>query len=404
MRCGQRARLNKKNGQNRRMGAYILRRLLLVIPTLIGIMLINFGLTQFVPGGPIEQVLANIQGEGDVIGKLTGAAGDNVDDGTTAGADSQYMGARGLPPEFIAELEQEFGFARIVCAEGFTGKPSIKAPECHKEMIPAWKRFFTMMGRYLTFDFGQSHFRSIGVLELVKEKLPVSITLGLWSTLVAYLISIPLGIRKAVRDGTPFDTWTSGAIIVGYAIPGFLFAVLLIVLFAGGSYWRIFPLRGLTSDNWSGLSAPMKALDYLWHIVLPITAMSISSFATLTLLTKNSFLDEINKQYVMTARAKGLTEARVLYGHIFRNAMLIVIAGFPGLFIGVLFGSALLIETIFSLDGLGRLGFEAAVQRDYPVVFGTLYVFALVGLVVGIISDITYTLVDPRIDFEKRAG
>jgi microcin C transport system permease protein len=386
------------------MGAYILRRLLLVIPTLIGIMLVNFGLTQFVPGGPIEQVLANIQGEGDVIGKLTGAGGDGMDDATTGGADSQYMGARGLPPEFIAELEQEFGFARIVCAEGFTGKPSIAAPECKKEMIPATERFFTMMGRYLRFDFGESHFRSIGVLELVKEKLPVSITLGLWSTLVAYLISIPLGIRKAVRDGTPFDTWTSGAIIVGYAIPGFLFAVLLIVLFAGGSYWRIFPLRGLTSDGWANMSMAGKALDYLWHIVLPITAMAISSFATLTLLTKNSFLDEINKQYVMTARAKGLTEGRVLYGHIFRNAMLIVIAGFPGLFIGVLFGSALLIETIFSLDGLGRLGFEAAVQRDYPVVFGTLYVFALVGLVVGIVSDITYTLVDPRIDFEKRAG
>ncbi len=386
------------------MGAYILRRLLLVIPTLIGIMLINFGLTQFVPGGPIEQVLANIQGEGDVIGKLTGAGGDGMDDASAAGADSQYMGARGLPPEFIAELEQQFGFARIVCAEGFTGKPSIAAPECKKEMIPATERFFTMMGRYLRFDFGESHFRSIGVLELVKEKLPVSITLGLWSTLVAYLISIPLGIRKAVRDGTPFDTWTSGAIIVGYAIPGFLFAVLLIVLFAGGSYWRIFPLRGLTSDGWANMSVAGKALDYLWHIVLPITAMAISSFATLTLLTKNSFLDEINKQYVMTARAKGLTEGRVLYGHIFRNAMLIVIAGFPGLFIGVLFGSALLIETIFSLDGLGRLGFEAAVQRDYPVVFGTLYVFALVGLVVGIVSDITYTLVDPRIDFEKRAG
>ncbi len=387
------------------MGAYILRRLLLVIPTLIGIMLINFGLTQFVPGGPIEQVLANIEGEGDVLGKLTGAEGDAGGGGGAADdPGSQYLGARGLPPEFIAELELEFGFARIVCADGFTGEPSVTAPECTKEMIPAWERFLTMMGRYLRFDFGESHFRSIGVVDLVIEKLPVSITLGLWSTLIAYLISIPLGIRKAVRDGTPFDTWTSGAIIVGYAIPGFLFAVLLIVLFAGGSYWRIFPLRGLTSDGWENLSMAGKALDYLWHIVLPITAMAISSFATLTLLTKNSFLDEINKQYVMTARAKGLTEGRVLYGHIFRNAMLIVIAGFPGLFIGVLFGSALLIETIFSLDGLGRLGFEAAVQRDYPIVFGTLYVFALVGLVVGIISDITYTLVDPRIDFEKRAG
>jgi microcin C transport system permease protein len=385
------------------MGAYIIRRLLLIIPTVVGIMLVNFGLTQFVPGGPVEQMLARVEGEGDVIGNLTGATGDAGTDAQSF-EDTGYAGARGLPPEFIAELEIEFGFARIVCDEGFTGTPSLDAPECRKEMIPAWERFLTMMWRYLRFDFGESYFRSISVVDLVIEKLPVSITLGLWSTLIAYLISIPLGIRKAVRDGTPFDTWTSGAIIVGYAIPGFLFAVLLIVLFAGGSYWRIFPLRGLTSDNWDQLTLAGKVLDYLWHIVLPITAMSISSFATLTLLTKNSFLDEINKQYVMTARAKGLTERRVLYGHVFRNAMLIVIAGFPGLFLAVLFGSALLIETIFSLDGLGRLGFEAAVQRDYPVVFATLYVFALVGLLVGLLSDLTYTLVDPRIDFERRAG
>ncbi|MFM2354558.1 MAG: hypothetical protein RLZZ528_294 [Pseudomonadota bacterium] len=385
------------------MGAYILRRLILVIPTLFGIMLINFALTQFVPGGPIEQIIAQVQGEGDVIGNLTGAGGETAAD-QGGGGDDQYLGARGLPPEFIAELELEFGFARIVCDEGFTGTPSFDDPACRKEMIPAWERFFAMMGRYLTFDFGESHFRSIGVIDLVIEKLPVSITLGLWSTLIAYLVSIPLGIRKAVRDGTPFDTWTSGAIIVAYAIPGFLFAVLLIVLFAGGSYWRIFPLRGLTSDNWEDLSMLGKVLDYFWHIALPTIATTISGFATLTLLTKNSFLDEIGKQYVMTARAKGLTQGRVLYGHVFRNAMLIVIAGFPGLFIGVLFGGSLLIETIFSLDGLGRLGFEAAVQRDYPVVFATLYVFALLGLGIGILSDLTYTLVDPRIDFEKRQG
>ncbi|MFZ5709948.1 MAG: microcin C ABC transporter permease YejB [Pseudomonadota bacterium] len=358
------------------MGAYILRRLLLVIPTLFGIMVINFALTQFVPGGPIEQILANLEGQGDVIGNLTGASTE-----ITAGGNGGYAGARGLPPEFIAELEKQFGFDK-----------------------PPLERFLTMMWDYLRFDFGESWFRSIGVMDLVIEKLPVSITLGLWSTLIAYLVSIPLGIRKAVKDGTPFDTWTSGAIIVGYAIPSFLFAVLLIVLFAGGSYWRIFPLRGLTSDDWDQLSLVGKALDYFWHIALPVTASTISSFATLTLLTKNSFLDEIGKQYVMTARAKGLTERRVLYGHVFRNAMLIVIAGFPGLFLAVLFGGGLLIETIFSLDGLGRLGFEAAVQRDYPVVFGTLYVFALLGLVVGILSDLTYVLVDPRIDFGTRSG
>src|SRR5690606_37316803 len=297
------------------------------------------------------------------------------------GGASEYRGAQGLPPEFIAELERQFGFDK-----------------------PPLERFLTMVWNYLRFDFGESYFRSISVVDLVIEKMPVSITLGLWSTLLAYIVSIPLGIRKAVRDGTPFDTWTSGAIIVGYAIPGFLFAVLLIVLFAGGSYWRIFPLRGLTSDNWESLSLIGKVADYFWHITLPIVASTISSFATLTLLTKNSFLDEINKQYVMTAKAKGLTERRVLYGHVFRNAMLIVIAGFPGLFLSVLFGGSVLIETIFSLDGLGRLGYEAAVARDYPVVFGTLYVFGLLGLVIGLLSDLTYVLVDPRIDFEKRAG
>ncbi|MBC7138078.1 MAG: microcin C ABC transporter permease YejB [Defluviimonas sp.] len=360
------------------MGAYILRRLLLMVPTLIGIMVINFALTQFVPGGPVEQVLARIEGEGDVFRNISG--GGDAGQVQSVG-DARYAGARGLPPEFIAELERQFGFDK-----------------------PPLERFLTMMAGYLRFDFGESYFRSISVVELVLEKMPVSITLGLWSTLIAYMISIPLGIRKAVRDGTPFDTWTSGAIIVAYAIPGFLFAVLLIVLFAGGSYWRIFPLRGLTSDNFEDLTLIGKALDYLWHIALPVLSTTIASFATLTLLTKNSFLDEINKQYVMTARAKGLTERQVLYGHVFRNAMLIVIAGFPGLFLGVFFGSSLLIETIFSLDGLGRLGYEAAVARDYPVVFGTLYVFGLVGLLVGILSDLMYVFVDPRIDFERRAG
>ncbi|MDO5658356.1 MAG: microcin C ABC transporter permease YejB [Paracoccus sp. (in: a-proteobacteria)] len=358
------------------MGAYLLRRLLLIIPTLIGIMIINFTLTQFVPGGPIEQIAARMQGEGDVFRNIAGGGGE-----AAGAAQSQYAGAQGLPPEFIAQLEKEFGFDK-----------------------PPVERFFRMLGNYLTFDFGQSWFRSISVVDLVIEKLPVSITLGLWSTLLAYLISIPLGIRKAVRDGTPFDSWTSGVIIVGYAIPAFLFAVLLLVLFAGGSYWKIFPLRGLTSDGFADMTTWGQIKDYLWHITLPVIATSISGFATLTLLTKNSFLDEINKQYVVTARAKGLAERRVLYGHVFRNAMLIVIAGFPAMFLGMLFGSSILIETIFSLDGLGRLGFEAAVQRDYPVIFGTLYVFGLLGLLVGILSDLMYVLIDPRIDFEKRAG
>lgn len=358
------------------MGAYILRRLLLVIPTLLGIMIINFALVQFVPGGPIEQILANLEGRGDVFESFSGGAGD-ADFGNDSGSD--YVGARGLPPEFIAQLEREFGFDK-----------------------PPLERFLNMMWNYMRFDFGDSYFRSISVFDLVLEKMPVSITLGLWSTLIAYLISIPLGIKKAVRDGTPFDTWTSGAIIIGYAIPGFLFAILLIVLFAGGSYYRIFPLRGLTSSNFADLSLIGKILDYLWHITLPVLASTISAFATLTLLTKNSFLDEIKKQYVITAKAKGLSESRVLYGHVFRNAMLIVISGFPALFIGVFFGGSLIIETLFSLDGLGRLGFEAAVARDYPVVFGTLFAFSLIGLVVGILTDITYVFIDPRIDFEAR--
>ena len=380
------------------MGAYILRRLLLVIPTLFGMMVINFALTQFVPGGPIEQIQARLEGEGDSIKAVTGTEDAAIKDDSGTG----YVGARGLPPEFLAKLEVQFGFARIICAEGYEGEPTIKAPECKKEAIPAVERFFIMMGKYLTFDFGESYFRSIPVVDLIIEKMPVSITLGLWSTLIAYLISIPLGIRKAVRDGSKFDTWTSGIIIAAYAIPGFQFAIVLMVVFAGGSYFQWFPLRGLTSEGWESFSLWGKITDYLWHIVLPVTAQLISAFATLTLLTKNSFLDEIKKQYVMTARAKGLPEARVLYGHVFRNAMLIVIAGFPGLFLGLLFGSSLIIELIFSLDGLGQLGYRAVVERDYPVVFGTMFAFGLIGLVVGIISDLMYVLVDPRIDFERR--
>lgn len=361
------------------MGAYILRRLLLIIPTLLGIMIINFTLVQFVPGGPVEQVIARMQGGGDVFGGFAGGG----EDATLAGVDENpdYLGARGLPPEFIAELEAQFGLDK-----------------------PPLERFGNMIWNYMRLDFGESYFKKQTVIELVLEKMPVSITLGLWSTLLAYLISIPLGIRKAVRDGSTFDSWTSAIIIAAYAIPGFLFAIMLLVLFAGGSYWQLFPLRGLTSDNWEQLTALGKALDYLWHIALPVLASSIAGFATLTLLTKNSFLDEIGKQYVTTARAKGLSERRVLYGHVFRNGMLIVVAGFPAAFISVFFGASILIETIFSLDGLGRLGFEAAVGRDYPVMFGTLFIFSLIGLTMGIVTDLMYVLIDPRIDFEKRAG
>jgi microcin C transport system permease protein len=382
------------------MGAYILRRLLLMIPTLIGIMVINFALVQFVPGGPIDQIMAELEGEGDVFAGISGG-GAEAGGAELAGEDN-YLGARGLPPDFIAELEVEFHFARIVCEDGYAGEPDIEAEECTTEDIPALERFFLMMWDYLRFDFGESYFRSISVVDLVLEKMPVSITLGLWSTVIAYIVSIPLGIRKAVKDGSRFDTVTSGVIIVAYAIPGFLFAILLLVLFAGGSYWQWFPLRGLTSDNWEELSLIGRVLDYFWHITLPVLASTISAFATLTLLTKNSFLDEIKKQYVMTAKAKGLSEGRVLYGHVFRNAMLIVIAGFPAVFVSVFFGGSLIIETIFSLDGLGRLGFEAAVSRDYPVIFGTLFVFGLIGLVVGLFSDLMYIWIDPRIDFESR--
>ncbi len=365
------------------MGAYIVRRLLLVIPTLLGMMLVNFALIQFVPGGPVEQIIAELTGAGDVLETITGGAQETTQNqsiGTEAVSGSKdYVGARGLPPEFIAELEKQFGLDK-----------------------PPVERFLMMMWNYLRFDFGDSYFRDQNVVELVIERLPVSLSLGVWATLISYLISIPLGIRKAVNDGSAFDAWTSGAIIAGAAIPGFLFAILLLVLFAGGSYWQIFPLRGLVSSNWEELSLLGKIGDYFWHMTLPIIALSIGGFAGLTLLTKNSFLDEIKKQYVITARAKGLSERKVLYGHVFRNAMLIVIAGFPAMFIGIFFSGSLIIETLFSLDGLGRLGYEAALQRDYPILFGSLYIGALIGLLVGIISDLMYVFIDPRIDFEAR--
>ena len=372
------------------MAAYILRRLLLMIPTVFGIMVVSFVVVQFAPGGPVEQAIAQFSGtDVSALSRVTGSAeGDfagqsGIDTGGASsgddGAQSAYRGARGLSPQFIAQLEAQYGFDK-----------------------PPLERFFSMMGDYLRFDFGQSYFRDISVIDLVLEKMPVSISLGLWMTLISYGISIPLGIAKAVRDGSKFDIWTSGVIIIGYAIPGFLFAILLIVLFAGGSFWSIFPLRGLTSPGFAAMPWYQQILDYAWHMVLPITAMAIGAFATTTLLTKNSFLDEIRKQYVTTARAKGLSEHKVLYGHVFRNAMLIIIAGFPGAFIGAFFGGSLLIETIFTLDGLGLLGFQSVLTRDYPVVFATLYIFSLVGLVLGLISDLTYMWIDPRIDFETR--
>ena len=370
------------------MTAYILRRLLLMVPTILGILLVSFAIVQFAPGGPVERVIAQITGT-DVAAtaRFGGGPGGEISAGAApaqSGAEAaevagKYRGAQGLDPEFIAELERQFGFDK-----------------------PAHERFALMLWNYLRFDFGESYYRDVRVIDLIAEKLPVSISLGLWTTLLTYLVSIPLGIAKAVRDGSRFDIWSSALIIVGYAIPSFLFAVLLIVLFAGGTYWSIFPLRGLTSDNWEQLSWAGRILDYLWHIILPIASMMIGAFATMTLLTKNSFLDEIRKQYVTTARAKGLTERRILYGHVFRNAMLIVIAGFPGAFIGAFFGGALLIETIFSLDGLGLLSYESIINRDYPVVFATLYIFGLLGLLIALLSDISYTLIDPRIDFESR--
>jgi microcin C transport system permease protein len=365
--------------------AYILRRLMLVVPTLIGIMVVNFFIIQAAPGGPVEQMLAQIQGKSvDATERFSGSSsgGETVRNSSADASGSgggAYRGARGLPKDLIQRIEKMYGFDK-----------------------PIYERFFLMMKNYLVFDFGESFFRNRRVVDLVLEKMPVSISLGLWTTLLIYFISIPLGIAKAVRDGSRFDVSSSTTLIVLNAIPGFLFALLLVVLFAGGGYFKWFPLRGLVSDDWSSLGLIDKVLDYLWHMVLPIGAMVIGGFATLTFLTKNSFLEEIHKQYVLTARAKGLVERRVLYGHVFRNAMLIVIAGFPAAFIAVLFTGSLLIEVIFSLDGIGLLGFEAALNRDYPIMFGTLYFFGLIGLVMGIVGDLTYTFVDPRIDFEAR--
>ena len=364
------------------MIAYIIRRLIFVVPTLLGIIALNFVIIQAAPGGPVEQMIARLQGEEvrateRFMGSERGEAGRASDSGDQI--TSKYRGARGLDPQLIRKIEKLYGFDQ-----------------------PAYIRFFTMLRKYLVFDLGESLFRGRSVTELIVSKLPVSISLGVWSTLIIYLISIPMGIRKAVTHGSMFDVWSSTAIIVGYAIPGFLFAVMLIVVFCGGVYLDWFPLRGLVSDNFDTMSLGQKILDYFWHLTLPVTAMVIGGFATLTMLTKNSFLDEIGKQYVVTARAKGLSETRVLYGHVFRNAMLIIIAGFPAAFISMFFAGSLLIETIFSLDGLGLLGFESALNRDYPVMFGTLYIFTLIGLVMKIVSDITYTIVDPRIDFETR--
>jgi microcin C transport system permease protein len=369
------------------MTAYIIRRILFMIPTLLGILLVSFAVVQFAPGGPVERVIAQLSGsDTGATSRISGSAGGDFGArGQPQGASgldavsSKYRGAQGLDPAFIKSLEKQFGFDK-----------------------PAHERFFIMLKNFITFDFGKSYFRDTSVLQLIKEKLPVSISLGIWMMLLTYLISIPLGVRKAVRDGTRFDVWTSGVIIIGYALPGFLVAILLIILFAGGSFFNIFPLRGLTSDYWDTLPWWGKVTDYFWHLVLPIVSMMLGAFATMTLLTKNSFLDEIRKQYVLTARAKGNTERNVLYGHVFRNAMLIVIAGFPGAFVHAFFSGSLLIETIFSLDGLGLLSFESVLNRDYPVVFANLYIMALIGLVVNLISDLTYTWVDPRIDFETR--
>lgn len=371
------------------MLAYILRRLLLMVPTLFGIILLNFLIVQVAPGGPVEQMIAKLQGMNTSATERFSGGGSDVGaqqnlqqvQSLGAGGTGKYRGAQGLDPEFIKDLEKQFGFDK-----------------------PAGERFVLMLKNYLTLDFGHSYFRDRSVVELVFEKMPVSISLGLWTTLLIYMISIPLGIRKAVRDGSAFDVWTSGIIIAGYAIPGFLFAIFLIVFFAGGKYFDLFPLRGLTSENWDTLSWPMKIVDYFWHMTLPVASMVISGFAGLTILTKNSFLEEINKQYVLTARAKGLPERRVLYGHVFRNAMLIVIAGFPAALMGIFLTGSLLIETIFSLDGLGLLGFEAVLSRDYPVMFGTLFIFTILGFMIKLVSDLTMTWVDPRIDFNAQGA
>ena len=365
------------------MIAYIIRRLLLIIPTLLGIMTLNFFIIQIAPGGPVEQMIARLQGtEVSSTERISGGGEDikNSSSGLKSGSsESKYRGAQGLDPDLVKEIERMYGFDQ-----------------------PIHIRYLKMIRNYAVFDFGESFFRDRKVTDLILEKMPVSISLGVWSTLAVYLVSIPLGIRKAVRHGSRFDIWSSTVVIFGNAIPTFLFAILLIILFAGGNYLNWFPLRGLVSDDFVTFSLGGKVLDYFWHLTLPIISILIGAFATLTMLTKNSFLAELNKQYVMTARAKGQNEGGILYGHIFRNAMLIIIAGFPAAFISMFFTGSLLIEIIFSLDGLGLLGFESAMQRDYPVMFGTLYIFTLLGMLVGLISDITYTIVDPRIDFETR--
>lgn len=363
------------------MLSYIVRRLLLMVPTLFGIMLINFVIIQGAPGGPVDQAIARLRGENTAATANLGTSEGGMGSSQAADAEmgSSFDSARGIDPELIKELEKQFGFDK-----------------------PAHVRFFKMLWDFIRFEFGDSFYQDVPVVHLVKSRLPVSISLGLWTLLIVYSVSIPLGIRKAVHDGLPFDIWTSAVIFVGYAIPAFLFAMMLIVFFAGGEFLDIFPLRGLTSEGFDQMGLMAKIKDYFWHMALPICAMVAGSFATLTMLTKNSFLEEINKQYVLTARAKGLTPRRVLYAHIFRNAMLIVIAGFPRAFIAILFTSSLLIEVIFSLQGLGLLGYEAIMTRDYPIVFGTLFVYTLIGLILHLIGDITYTLVDPRIDFETR--
>ncbi|NMY01539.1 microcin C ABC transporter permease YejB [Pseudomonas sp. WS 5059] len=351
------------------MFAYIVRRLLLIIPTLVIILLVNFVIVQAAPGGPVEQAIAHLQGIGG--GGVGGSAGDGVSSGSRA--------SRGLDPKLIKDIEKQYGFDK-------------SAPE----------RLWLMLKNYAQLDFGNSFFRGATVIDLILEKMPVTLSLGLWATLITYLVSIPLGIRKAVLHGSSFDVWSSTAIVIGYAMPAFLFAMFLIVVFAGGTTLNWFPVRGLVSENFEQLSTLGKIADYFWHLVLPVSALVIGGFATLTILTKNSFLNEITRQYVVTARAKGLSERRVLYGHVFRNAMLLVISGIPQAFISVFFAGSLLIEVIFSLDGLGRMSYEAAVSRDYPVVFGSLFIFTLFGLLIKLIGDLCYTLVDPRIDFAAR--
>lgn len=361
------------------MYAYILRRLLLIFPTLLIVMLINFLVIQAAPGGPIDQIVAELRGlPADALQRVSGGGGDLLQS-SDGGSDTRA--ARGLPPEFLEKLRVQFGFDK-----------------------PLYERFGIMVLNYLTFDFGNSYFAGRPVLDLIAEKLPVSISLGLWTTLITYLVAIPLGIRKAVKEGSRFDIWTSVVLFAGYAIPNFLLAVLLIILFAGGQFFDWFPLRGLVSQDVDELSIGGRILDYFWHLALPLTAMIVGSFTTLAMLTKNSFLDEVNKQYVVTARQKGVAERRILYGHVFRNAMLIVIAGFPAAFISIFLTSSLLIEVIFSLNGLGALGFEATLNRDYPVMFATLYIFTLLGLVMGLVGDLIYVAVDPRIDFDTRQG